>query len=277
MIDVIRRAAGGLGHEAAELAAQATLKTLAERLPRGEARHILQELPAELKPWAWTDSDAAVCGIDEFLSKVAAREGTDIETALVHARAVFFALGAALSAEVAGHLAAALPQSFAPLVAEAQRRQLEIMPADQFCRRVARRLGIEDGAARQVTDAVLQTLAEGISAGQVEDPVAQFDPLLHPPLRRGSPSAARRMPRAEFLRRVAAREDARVDEAGLFDEIARHTRAVFATLAEAVSPKEWFDLVAELARDYSRVIPPRSAWGTVAARQADRYPGNAAR
>ena len=257
IIDVIRREAGGLGNEAAERAAKAALQTLAERLPRGEARHILRELPAELKPWAWTDTDAAAFGIDEFLGRVAAREGTDIETALVHARAVFFALGVALSSEAAGHLAAALPQTFAPLVAEAQRRHLEIMPADQFCERVAGRLGVDHAAARRITEAVLQTLAERIAAGQVEDLIAQLDPLLHPPLLQGSPSPARRMPLAEFLQRVAAREDALVDEAGLFDEIARHARAVFATLAEAVSPKEWFDLVAELPTEYSRLIPPR--------------------
>lgn len=259
IIEVIQRAAGGLGNAAAERAAKAALQTLAERLSRGEARHILRELPAELKPWAWTDNDAAAFGIDEFLGRVAAREGTDIETALVHARAVFFALGVALSPEAAGHLAAALPQTFAPLVAEAQHRHLEIMPADQFCGRVARRLGVDHAAARRITEAVLQTLAERIAAGQVEDLIAQLDPLLHPPLRQGSPSPARRMPLAEFLRRVAAREDALVDEAGLFDEIARHARAVFATLAEAVSPKEWFDIVAELPREYSRLIPPSSA------------------
>ena len=37
--------------------------------------------------------------------------------------------------------------------------------------------------ARQVTEAVLETLAERIAAGQVEDLMAQLDPPLHPPLR----------------------------------------------------------------------------------------------
>ena len=41
------------------------LQTLAERLPRGEARHILAELPAELKPWVYTEADAEGFGIDE--------------------------------------------------------------------------------------------------------------------------------------------------------------------------------------------------------------------
>ena len=47
-------------------------------------------------------------------------------------RAVFPALGRALSPETGEHLAAALPQTYEPLVAEAQFRYLEIMPTDQF-------------------------------------------------------------------------------------------------------------------------------------------------
>ena len=261
IIDKTGHAAGGLDRQAAVRALQATLQTLAERLPRGEARHILQELPAELKPWIYTETDVAAFGIDEFLEKVAKREGTDIETALRHARAVFFALGDALSAEAVAHLAASLPQTFGPLVAEAQHRHPGLMPAGQFWARVSTRLGIDDAAARRLTEAVLETLAERIAKGQVEDLVAQLDPLLHPPLQRGASSArpgGRRMPLTEFLRRVAAREGADVAEAELFDEIAGHVRAVFATLAEAVSSKEWFDVTVELPEEYRGLIPARS-------------------
>jgi uncharacterized protein (DUF2267 family) len=261
IIEVIRRASGGMGAEAAEHAAQATLETLAERLPRGEAQHILQELPAELKPWIYTETDAEAFDVDEFLSRVADREDTDIETALVHARAVFFALGDALSSEAVAHLTANLPLTFGPLIAEAQRTYLEVMPADQFWERAGQRLGLDPTAAQQVTEAVLETLAERIAAGQVEDLIAQLDPLLHPPLRRGVSRAAqgaRRMPLEEFLRRVAVREGAGAGEADLFTEVARHARAVFATLAEAVTPKEWFDVMVELPEEYSALIPARS-------------------
>jgi uncharacterized protein (DUF2267 family) len=86
IIDAARQEAGGVSHEAAERAVQETLQTLNERLPRGEARHILRELPAELRPWIYTET----FGIDEFLV-VAQREETDIETALLHARGVFYA------------------------------------------------------------------------------------------------------------------------------------------------------------------------------------------
>ena len=193
IIEAIGREAADLPPDVAERAAQAVLQTLAERLPRGEARHILAELPAELKP-----------------------------------------------------------QTFEPLVTEAQQRFLDMMPADEFWRRVGQRLGLDQTAARPVTEAV----------GVVEDLVARLDPLLHPPLRLGIASsgpAARRMPLAALLRRVTGRESADVDEAGLVDVVFKHVRAVFATLAEAVDAEEWFDMIAELPAEYSGLIPERSA------------------
>jgi uncharacterized protein (DUF2267 family) len=41
IIEAIGQAGGGLSWDTAERAAQATLQTLAERLPRGKVRHIL--------------------------------------------------------------------------------------------------------------------------------------------------------------------------------------------------------------------------------------------
>ena len=76
------------------------------------------------------------------------------------------------SPEAVAHLAASLPQTFDPLVAEAQRRDLDIMPTDQFWARVRQRLDVDDTTARLATDAVLETLAERIAAGQVEDLIA---------------------------------------------------------------------------------------------------------
>lgn len=260
IIDATARSAGGLGGEAAERAVQATLRTMAERLPGGEARRIQRELPAELKPLVDKEetATAAAFGIDEFLRKVAEREGTDIETALRYARGVFSALGDALSSEALTHLEASLPQTFVPLLAEARRGFVDMLPAGQFWGRVRAHLDVNDAQARRVTDAVLETLAERIAEGQVEDLVAQLDPLLHPPLLRGAASAgpqARRMAVEEFLRRVAAREGASMAEADLFDQVPTHVRAVFATLAEAVGVEEWLDVTAELPDGYRGLIP----------------------
>jgi len=96
----------------------------------------------------------------------------------------------------------------------------------------------------------------------VEDLVARLDPLLHPLLRRGIASsgpAARRIPLAALLRRVAGRESADVDEAGLVDVVFKHVQAVFATLTETVDAEERFGLIAELPAEYSGLIPERSA------------------
>jgi uncharacterized protein (DUF2267 family) len=260
IIELIGREAGGLPDDAAERAAESVLRVLAARLPRGEERRLLQELPAEMKPWIYTEKEAEAFDVDGFLDRVAKREDIDIETAFVRARAVFAALGQALSPDTVSHLAASLPQTFDPFVAEAQGRLVDIMPAGQFWPRVGQRLSLDEAVARYVTEAVLETLAERIAAGQVEDLIAQLDPLLHPPLRRGLSSATpggRRMALEEFLRRVAAREGADVDEVGLIGQISGHVRAVLATLAEAVSDKEWFDVTAELPAEYDSVIPPR--------------------
>jgi uncharacterized protein (DUF2267 family) len=269
IIGVIGRAAGGLSTAEAEHAARATLQTLAASLPRTTAEDILRDLPAGLQPHGRSGGSgapgtagflSAAPDIDVFLAIVAGREDTDVETALRHARAVFFALGDALSPAAIASLAASLPSAFDPLVAEAQRRYLDIMPADQYYGRVAQRLGVDNGTARLVTDAVLETLAERIAAGQVADLIADLDPVLHVPLRRGMPATppAKRMPLEEFLRRVATKEGIAESEAGLYEEIARHARAVFATLAEAVNDQDWLSVMVELPDEYRAIVPARA-------------------
>jgi uncharacterized protein (DUF2267 family) len=261
IIAVIQQAGGGLSRDEAERAAQATLQTLADRLSRDEVRqHLVRELPDEMEPWVFTDTQADRFGLDEFLDRVAKREDTDIETALQHARAVFFALGSALSPEALAHMASILSREYDPLLAEAERRDVDIMPAAQFWGRVAQQLEVDDAAARRITEAVLETLAERIAAGQVEDLVTRLDPLLHPPLRRGVSSSgpeARRMPMEKFLARVAAREGRDADLVDLLEEISGHARAVFTTLAEAVPAEEWYDITVELPEEYRVLLPER--------------------
>jgi hypothetical protein len=83
-------------------------------------------------------------------------------------------------------------------------------------------------------------------------------PVLHPPLRQGMASAtpgARRMSLEDFLRQVAAREGAGADEEALFSQVFEHVRAVFGTLSEAASRKEWFDIVVELPEDHRPLMP----------------------
>ena len=81
--------AARIGFDRAERAIEATLQTLAERIDAGEARDLAEELPDEVAPWLATTTPAERLDIDEFLRRVAEREGVDIETAERDAAAVF--------------------------------------------------------------------------------------------------------------------------------------------------------------------------------------------
>jgi uncharacterized protein (DUF2267 family) len=243
---------------AAERATRAVLETLAERLSKGEARDLLRELPAELKPWMYTEDDARSFDVDEYLRRVAERLGADVETAGRWARAVFFTLGKAVSPKEISDLAAELPAGFDPLVAEAQGRFAEIMPAGEFVARVARRTGLEPGEARRATEAVLETLAERIAAGEVDDLIPKLPLELHEPLKRGKSRIpeAKHMPLEEFLRRIAQREGLRFDGDLPPFEASEHARAVFTTLREAIANEEFFDVTVQLPAEYAPLLPP---------------------
>jgi uncharacterized protein (DUF2267 family) len=239
-----------LSRPAAERAARAVLETLAERLSPGEARDLAGQLPPELAPSLATTTPAEGFDIDEFIRRVAEREQVDLTAAEQHARAVFDALGRTVSRDELADMVAELPQNFAPLIAEAEGRFVRLMPADEFWQRVADRAAIDADAARRATDAVLTTLAERISGGEVEDLVSLLPVDLHPPLQRGdalSNGVARRLSLDDFLRLVAEREGVTIDEAR------EHARAVFATLRDAVGEQEFLDISAQLPVEFTTV------------------------
>jgi uncharacterized protein (DUF2267 family) len=240
----------GMSPTEAERAARATLQTLAERLSAGEARDVAEQLPPELAPWLATNEPAEAFGVDEFLRRVADRAGVDPGTAERYAHAVFEALGRVVSDDEIDDMAAELPSDFEPLVAEASDRFVHMMSPDEFRRRVAERAGLDEDGARRATDAVLVTLAERISGGEVEDLIGRLPLELHAPLREGdalSHGAARPMSLDDFLRRIAEREGFTPAEAR------RHARAVFMTLREAVGEREFLDVSAQLPLEYTAV------------------------
>jgi uncharacterized protein (DUF2267 family) len=237
--------------EDAELAARATLRTLAERISPGQARDLAEQLPPELAPWIATTGDAEAFDVDEFLRRVAEREGSDVARAERDARAVFAALGRCVGRrKEIDDLASELPRSFGPLLDEAQGRFVHVMSADTFLAKVADRAGLDPAGARRAADAVLETLAERIAGGEVRHLITQLPVELHAPLKRGdaqSHGAARRMSAAEFVLHVAEREGVTPGEA------LRHARAVFATLREAVPEQEFLDVTAQLPSDFAAV------------------------
>jgi uncharacterized protein (DUF2267 family) len=242
-IEAVGRLAG-VGGEAAERATRAVLQTLGERLSTEEARDLVEQLPEELGPWLLTEGAAERFDVDEFLRRVAERAEVDLDAAERQARAVFMALARALGAEEFADMVAQLPKDFALLLPVGP--ATEILPVEVFLDRVADRAGLDHDGARRATDAVLETLAERIADGEVEDLIGRLPVPLHAALKRGrarSPGA-RRMSLERFVGRVAEREGVAPEAAG------EHARAVFAALREAVG-EELYDVTVQLPPEYA--------------------------
>jgi uncharacterized protein (DUF2267 family) len=243
---------GGLIREEAEPATEATLRTLAERITRGEAEDVAQFLPDELRPFLTSVPEPAEAfDHHEFISRVAEREGVDQQTAFEHARAVFTAIGAAVATGELRDMVAQLPADYEPLLAAAglgRERRAE-RPAD-LIGRVADLTGLDRDAARRATDAVLETLAVRISRGEVEDLENELPPDLHPALQEGlgESSAAKPMSLDEFVEHIAHHEGAPDPEAR------RHARAVLAALREYIPDKEFGDIRAQLPKEYEPLL-----------------------
>jgi uncharacterized protein (DUF2267 family) len=229
----------------AEGAVEATLSTLAERISAGEARDLAARLPLELAPWLGAPERSQPFDVDEFVRRVAAREGRDEATAERHARVVLAVLAQAVGPKEFDDVVSQLPSDFAPLLARGP--DLEVMPAPTFWQHVADRAALDAEGARRATAAVLETLAERIAGGEVDDLVDRLDVPLHDPLKRGrdrSGGVARHMRLDDFVQRIAERE-------GVPAPLAlAHARAVVRTLREAVGDDEFFDVTVQLPHDY---------------------------
>ena len=241
-LDLVSEAGRIRGTEDARMATEAVLATLAEHLDPGEARDLAAELPPEVAAFVATTTPAERFDVDELVERVARREGVDPDTAEIHVRAVFHALGLAVSDKAIRDVAAELPKDFAPLLPKGP--HVEVLSSGAFFQRVADRAATDLDGARRLTDAVLETLGERIAGGEVDDLIARLPRALHEPLRRGkehSGGKATRMSLDDFLDRVAQR-------AGITDRMAARdaASAVMRTLREAVGDEEFFDVTSEL-------------------------------
>jgi uncharacterized protein (DUF2267 family) len=242
-----------IGREDAERAVRATLQTLAERTARGEARDLAAQLPPEVAPWLNAGSaEAEPFDVDEFLRRVAERTDSDTDTALRLSRAVFDALSRAVTRQEWDDTVAELPRDFAPLLPRGP--QVEVVSADLFWRQVADRAATDLEGAQRAANAVLETLAERIAGGEVDDLVVHLPPALHDPLKVGrahTGGQARRMTLDEFVERAAEREGVGMDEAR------EHARAVLTTLREAIPDQEFLDVRVQLPDDYDVLLARR--------------------
>jgi uncharacterized protein (DUF2267 family) len=248
----------GISWAEAERAARATLQTLGERISRGQARDLAEELPTHLGAWLLDsgDPDAEPLDVAEFIRRVAEREDVDRDTAEQHARAVFIALARLVRRDEIADLLAELPKDYAPLFRDAAQRVREpvapeTLSYEQFIRRVADHAALYPEAATPAAEAVLETLAERIAGGEVDDLAEYLPPELRPALDRGkerSGGKARRMSLDEFVGRIADREGV------TWERALEHARGVFAALREAVPGQELSDLLDELPRAYQEAL-----------------------
>jgi uncharacterized protein (DUF2267 family) len=167
--------------DTAERASQIVLTVLGQHLTRGEAADVLRRLPEELQAYAWSPGSPERFPPEEFLRRVAEREGTDPLAAERHARAVFTALRQAIGPDEYADVRAQLGRHYAALLDAAT-----FVPCvEAVVGAVAAEGGGDHDAARTLTEAVLETLAERIAAGDSDDLAARLPVALHPPLHRG--------------------------------------------------------------------------------------------
>jgi uncharacterized protein (DUF2267 family) len=248
-IRIVHRA-GAMRQGEARRAARATLETLGERLDEDDATELAAKLPGELATWLVTARAREDFGLDEFLRRIAEREGVDAATARRDAEAVFAALADAVGREQLIEVVAALPADYDELLPPGD--SSSVARTERFLRRVYEHAPLRDeAAARRAAEAVLETLGERIAVGEVEDLLARLPVELHAPLRRGSRNSggkAEQMTLVEFLERIADREGVTLDEAR------DRARAVFLALRDLVGDDELFDVVVELPSDYVETL-----------------------
>lgn len=104
----------------AEVAVRATLQTLEERISEGAYQNLIAQLPQGIGEYRdASDIDRRRTGerfgLDEFLERVARREGVRKQQAALHARCVLEIVEEATTGATATHIEQQLPDEFQPL------------------------------------------------------------------------------------------------------------------------------------------------------------------
>lgn len=110
----------GQVHHRAEMASEneavrairATLQTLGERLFGGEPGDLAAQLPQEIGAYLAMGDGQERFGFDEFLKRVAKREGVDLPVATYHARVVVDVLKEAVTPGEIEDALAQLPETY---------------------------------------------------------------------------------------------------------------------------------------------------------------------
>jgi uncharacterized protein (DUF2267 family) len=125
--------------------------------------------------------------------------------------------------------------------------RIKVRPVRMLVTEVAKRCGLDAVGARRAIEAVLETLAESIAPGEIDELIARLPIELHPVLkaaRARNPGRASPISLETFTRRVAQREGTDLEHA------AQNARAVLTTLREAIGDEEFFDITVQLPPEF---------------------------
>ncbi len=106
-------------------ATRATLETLSERLEGEEAARLAQQLPSEISYFISPQAIPLDMELNEFFSRVAIRESSDLPQAVYHARAVMSVLQEALPPKDMTELRSRLPAEFRLLFKKASEERFK--------------------------------------------------------------------------------------------------------------------------------------------------------
>ena len=238
----------------------AVVETMAEHLSDDQRRELASRLPKAVRPWLDQPGDGEQLRHAAFLHRVAEREGISLahhdrvglKTAERHTRAVFEVVRLVLPPDEVDALADRLPEEARKLLRPSQRRPRPVVTADAFVERVAAVCSVDREQALRASEAVLETLAERLPAGEVDDLEALLPGEFHPALELGklhTGGKASRFDLEEFVGGVADR----VGTTSRSDALDA-TCCVFATLRETLPRQELDDILAALPREYDDLL-----------------------
>jgi uncharacterized protein (DUF2267 family) len=244
----------------AELAVRAVIETTAEHLPDDERRTLAGRLPAAVRPWLEQPGVGEQLRHAAFFHRIAEREGialgrndrAGLQAAEHHTRAVFEVVRLVLQPDEVDALAQRLPDEARKLLRASPARRRPVITAEAFLERVADTGRFGHERALRATEAVLETLAERLAAGEVDDLEALLPGEFQPALELGklhTHGKASGFDLDEFVGRVADREGMTSYEDALDD-----ARFVFRTLRETLPRPELDDVLAELPRGYGDLV-----------------------
>lgn len=243
--EVVRQHAGFETPDEAARTIEAVLEALSESIARGEAIDAAEQLPEEFAEHLLVDETENVEPLDypEFLDRVSDEAGLDRDVALSRVQAVMLALNRSLDEFEYESIHGQLPAEYDPLFDE-DAIDTELALADAL----AVELGLDESAARAAAEAVLETLSERLTLGEIRDIAAYLTEQEAATLvDRESPDAAD-FDADEFVERVADRE-------GVDEETGRgHTRQVFRTLDD-FAPEEMERATEQLGPGYAELLP----------------------